>query len=122
MRIRHRDSRLRGGWLHLTAGCEVRTHINECGLHVISGIAHGSRAIRQARFFEPLQGRGQKFSDHGLHLATLGHLCSGRRCGSACQMALVLTSRHTGDAYHAGHTEAQNKYACLPCSLPANTC
>jgi hypothetical protein len=54
------------GGLHFTAGRQLRTHVDECGLHVISDIAHGGGAVRETGLLEAPQRGIQEVRDDRL--------------------------------------------------------
>jgi hypothetical protein len=105
--------------LHPTAGRELGTHIDQGGLDVVSGIAHGGGAVGQPGIFETLQCRVQKLVNHRLRLAALGHL-RGRWSGSR-QVAFMLSGCGVANRRDCRQANAQKKDPCIHHSLPAST-
>jgi hypothetical protein len=99
----------------------LRPHIHQRGLHVISRVAHRSRAVGEPGVFEALQRSVEKPGDDRLRLAALGDLHGGRSGGSDL-VALMLTGSGTSDRHYSSEAEDQKKDASIHHSLPAKTC
>jgi hypothetical protein len=102
--------------LHLATRCELHTHVNQRGLHIISSVAHGSGAVRETGLLQALQRSLEQARNHWLCLAALCHECRGRGGGCGWLVSFVLRgiSRHPDDRTQA---EAEEKSAGTHCSL-----
>jgi hypothetical protein len=97
-------------------------HIEEGGLHVISGIPHRGGAVGQTRVFKTFQGGGKETGNDRLRLAALGDLCGCWSGNGSGLVAFMLTGSGACDTYSSSEAEAQKKDASIHHLLPADTC